>query len=78
MKPVPTWILQNAGDERVPATRATRLARELRRCGNAEVIVTLYPREGHDAWTETYRRRDLYEWMLRHRSSPSSSGRGPG
>jgi predicted peptidase len=78
MKPVPTWILQNAGDERVPATRATRLARELRRCGNAEVRVTLYPREGHDAWTETYRRRDLYEWMLRHRSSPSSSGRGPG
>jgi poly(3-hydroxybutyrate) depolymerase len=30
-----------------------------------------------DVWTETYRRRDLYEWM-RHRSSPSPSWRRPG
>jgi predicted peptidase len=80
MKPVPTWIFQNGGDERVPAGRATKLARELRRCGNAEVLVTLYPREGHDAWTETYRRRDLYDWMLRHaKASPSPrAGEGPG
>jgi predicted peptidase len=79
MKDVPVWILHNAGDERVPAARAKKLARELERCGGREVKLTVYPREGHDAWTETYRRQDLYDWMLLHRNpSPSSSGRGPG
>jgi predicted peptidase len=78
MKDVPVWIFHNAGDERVPVSRAKRLARELESCG-AVVELTIYPRDGHDAWTETYQRQDLYEWMLSHRkTSPSPSGRGPG
>jgi len=68
MKDVPAWIFHNAGDERVPVSRAKRLARELESCGG-DVEITLYPRDGHDAWTETYRRQDLYEWFLEHRSA---------
>lgn len=68
MKDVSAWIFQNAGDERVPVTRSRRLVRELRQCGGGgEVKLTVYPRDGHDAWTETYRRRDIYEWFLEHR-----------
>ena len=66
MRDVPVWIFNNGGDDRVPASRAKKLARSLEECG-AAVELTLYPREGHDAWTETYRRRDLYEWFLKHR-----------
>jgi predicted peptidase len=66
MKDVAVWIFHNVGDEHVPSARAKRLARELEQCGG-EVRLTIYPREGHDAWTETYRRQDLYEWFLRHR-----------
>jgi predicted peptidase len=65
MKDVPVWIFHNAGDEHVPAGRAKRLARELESCGG-DVELTVYPRDGHDAWTETYRRQDLYEWFLKH------------
>jgi predicted peptidase len=73
MKDVPVWIFHNAGDEHVPAGRAKRLARELESCGG-DVELTIYPRDGHDAWTETYRRQDLYDWMLRHhRRTPSPS-----
>jgi predicted peptidase len=68
MKDVPAWIFHNAGDERVPVSRAKRLARELESCGG-DVEITLYPRDGHDAWTETYRRQDLYEWFLEHKSA---------
>ena len=76
MKDVPVWIFQNAGDERVPPSRVKKLARELEGCGGSgEVKLTMYPREGHDAWTETYRRQDVYDWMLSHRrSAPPPSG----
>jgi len=66
MKEVPAWVFHNAGDERVPSGRAKRLAAELESCG-AEVKLTIFPAEGHDAWTEAYRTNDLYEWLLRHR-----------
>jgi predicted peptidase len=77
MKDVPAWIFHSAGDERIPFTRAEKLARALEACGG-EVRLTIYEKRDHDAWTEAYRRKDLYDWMLRHRSSPSPSGRGPG
>jgi predicted peptidase len=77
MKDVPAWIFHSAGDERIPFTRAEKLAGELEACGG-EVRLTIYEKRDHDAWTETYRRKDLYDWMLHHRSSPSPSGKGPG
>jgi len=66
MKDVPAWIFHNAGDERVPAGRAKRLVRALEACGG-EARFTLFPRDGHDAWTETYRHQELYDWLLAHR-----------
>lgn len=64
MKHVAVSIFHNAGDERVPPSRSKFLARELERCGARDVKLTIYPRDGHDAWTETYRRQELYEWFL--------------
>jgi predicted peptidase len=71
MKDVPVWIFNNGGDARVPASRAKKLVRALERCGGrGEVKLTIYPRDGHDAWTETYRRHDLYEWFLKQVKTP--------
>lgn len=68
MKDVAVSIFHNAGDERVPVSRSRRLARELEQCGGrGEVRLTIYPRDGHDAWTETYRSHALYEWLLEQR-----------
>ncbi|HEX9305604.1 MAG TPA: PHB depolymerase family esterase [Thermoanaerobaculia bacterium] len=68
MKDVPAWVFHNAGDERVPEGRAKKLVAELRACGGTgEVKLTIFPVEGHDAWTEAYRTHELYEWLLRHR-----------
>jgi predicted peptidase len=78
MKDVPAWIFHSAGDERIPFGRAEKLARELEACGG-EVKLTIYEKRDHDAWTETYRRGDLYDWMLRHRKrvpSPRVQGEG--
>jgi predicted peptidase len=69
LKDVPVWIFHNAGDPRIPAGRIRRFERKLSACGG-DVGVTLYDRAFHDAWTETYDRRDLYEWFLKYRTGP--------
>jgi hypothetical protein len=52
-----------------PRSKSRQLARDLEQCaGTGEVKLTFYPSEGHNAWTETYRRTDLYEWFLKYRS----------
>jgi predicted peptidase len=70
---VPVWLFHNAFDERVPARVSRRLARALEDCGG-EVRLTIYPQSGHDAWSDTYVRADLYEWFLQH---PSARVTGP-
>ena len=72
LRAVPVWIFHNAGDTRIPAGRIRRFERTLRDCG-VDVRVTLYDRARHDAWTETYDRRELYEWFRKHRASRASS-----
>ncbi len=62
LKAVPLWIFHNAGDERIPVRTSEKLVRRLRQCG-AEVRFTVYERDGHDAWSETYVRSDLYAWF---------------
>lgn len=44
--------------------RSRSLVRALKRCGG-NVRLTVYPEAGHDAWTETYRNQELYEWFLK-------------
>lgn len=73
MKDVPAWIFHSAGDERIPFGRAQELARALRACGG-EVELTIYSKTDHDAWTETYSSRALYDWFLRHRRPHGRSG----
>ncbi|MDQ5859276.1 MAG: dienelactone hydrolase family protein [Acidobacteriota bacterium] len=72
LKEVPVWIFHNSGDTRIPAGRIRRFERTLRACGG-DVRVTIYDRARHDAWTETYDRRDLYEWFLKHRVRRAAS-----
>jgi predicted peptidase len=72
LKSVPVWMFHNSGDPRIPASRIRRFERSLAGCGVA-VRVTVYDRGRHDSWTETYGRRDLYEWFRSHRTSRAPS-----
>ena len=72
LKPVPVWMFHNSGDPRIPASRIRRFERSIAGCGG-RVRVTLYDRGRHDSWTETYDRRDLYEWFRTHRTPRDSS-----
>jgi predicted peptidase len=76
---VPVWLFHNGFDERVPARISRRIARKLESCGGS-VQLTVYPEAGHDAWSDTYARADLYAWFLRHgraRRSPVGAAGQP-
>lgn len=66
MRSVPVWAFHNARDRRAPVRVTRKTAETLRACGG-DVRLTIYPVDGHDAWSQTYNRSDLYDWFLKHR-----------
>lgn len=66
LRRVPVWAFHGAKDPVVPAGASRRMVEALARCGG-DARLTVYPEVGHDCWTETYARPELYEWFLAHR-----------
>jgi predicted peptidase len=64
LKDTPVWVFHGARDEVVPPLHSRVLVDTLRECGG-RVRFTVYPEEGHDSWTRTYRNPELYDWFLR-------------
>jgi predicted peptidase len=66
LKDIPVWVFHGSSDRIVHPSESRKLVDRLRECGS-EVRFTIYPRCGHDSWTRTYEKPDLYEWFLSHR-----------
>lgn len=62
----PVWAFHGAKDAIVPVSESETLVQTLKSVGG-NATLTIYPKTGHDCWTETYARDDLYLWMLSHR-----------
>lgn len=67
LKDVPVWAFHGAKDEIVPIEMSKELVDVLRQY-NGNVKFTVYPDAGHDSWTETYRNKDLYAWLLEQKN----------
>jgi predicted peptidase len=61
------WAFHGAKDPVVPVTESERMVELSKKLGVKEVKLTVYPDAGHDAWTETYKNPELYEWLLEHK-----------
>ncbi|MCP4190080.1 MAG: prolyl oligopeptidase family serine peptidase [Planctomycetaceae bacterium] len=61
---VPTWAFHGAKDPTVPLANTERMVAALKAVDGL-IECTVYPELAHDAWTETYENRELYEWMLK-------------
>lgn len=66
---VPTLVFHGAVDQVVPVQESSDMVQALLRHGNEQVKYTVYPKAGHDSWTETYQDPALYEWFLSHRKT---------
>jgi predicted peptidase len=61
------WAFHGAKDTVVPPVESKVMVAALKKAGCRDVALTLYPRAGHDSYTETYNNPKLYEWFLSHR-----------
>ncbi len=66
LRNTPVWVFHGAQDPLVPLEESERMVEALRRAGNEQVRLMVYPDAGHDSWTETYDNEQLYQWFLSH------------
>jgi len=62
---IPVWAFHGDADNVVPIEENIRMVDALEAIGG-DVEFTVYPRVGHDSWTQTYENPELYEWFLGH------------
>jgi predicted peptidase len=73
LKNLPVWAFHGAKDPVVLVEESQRMIEALKKIGNKDVKLTLYPDTGHNSWTKTYDNPDLYLWLLQHeRKVPKS------
>jgi len=63
---LPVWTFHGEADTVVPVEETVRAVEELRRRGNADVRLTLYPGVGHESWSRAYGSPELFDWFLSH------------
>jgi predicted peptidase len=61
------WVFHGGKDTVVPPEESELMLEALKVAKVGQVNYTLYPEAGHDAWTETYKNPELYDWFLKHR-----------
>ena len=42
-----------------------------KKCGG-DARLTIYPENGHDAWSDTYKNYEVFEWLLSHEKRGAS------
>lgn len=66
LKTLPIWAFHGGKDNVVSVEESERMVNILKKIGNSDVKLTIYPEAQHNSWTETYNNPELYEWFLEH------------
>ena len=73
LKNVPVWAFHGGKDTVVLPEESELLVNTLnRRGGNARL--TVYPESEHDSWSETYRNKEVFKWLLSHERVAPQNG----
>ena len=60
---VPVWAFHGAKDTTVFKEESIKMVDAVNKCGgNAKL--TIYPENGHDAWSDTYNSQEVFRWLL--------------
>ncbi|MDP7268126.1 MAG: prolyl oligopeptidase family serine peptidase [Pirellulales bacterium] len=66
LRKLPIWVFHGADDQIVPVARSEEMVEAIEQLG-ADVRLTVYPKTGHDSYTESYKNPKLYSWLLKHK-----------
>ena len=65
---IPVWAFHGALDKTVLPRESELMVDAVNRCGG-NARLTIYPENGHNAWTDTYENPELYTWFLQHENN---------
>ncbi len=66
---LPIWVFHGAKDLTVPQERSKEMVQAIQAAGGNPKL-TVYPKAGHDSWTQTYDNPNLYQWLLQQKRKP--------
>jgi predicted peptidase len=67
---IPIWAFHGQADRVIPIGRGREMIKALTDVGHApEMRYVEYPGVGHDSWTKTFARDDVYEWLFAQKSA---------
>lgn len=64
LQDVPVWAFHCVGDAAVKCIETVHMVESVKNSSRTDVKITVYPRNEHDAWTETYQDAEVYSWLL--------------
>jgi len=65
---LPIWVFHGSDDTAVPVGRSREMLAALKASGHKpEPKYTEYEGGGHNVWTQTYKRDDVFEWLFSQR-----------
>jgi len=65
---VPVWAFHGGKDNVVYAEESSKMVDAVNRCGGCAKL-TVYPENGHDAWSDTYGNPEVFGWLLANTNS---------
>ncbi|MBQ7867274.1 MAG: prolyl oligopeptidase family serine peptidase [Clostridia bacterium] len=72
LKHVPVWAFHGQKDTTVLPEESEKMVNAVNRFGG-NAILTIYPENGHDAWSDTYSNEAVFRWMLSHKKDAGSA-----
>ncbi len=63
LKNIPVWAFHGEADKTVPLTESIKMVDAVNKAGG-NARLTVYGDCGHDAWSETYSNKEVYDWLL--------------
>lgn len=73
LKKLAVWAFHGAKDNVVPLQQSEEMINALKKAGNQNTKLTVYPEAGHDSWTEAYNSQELHDWLLQHTREKKTS-----
>jgi len=68
---VPVWAFHGAKDDVVFCEESEKMVNAVNACGG-NARLTVYPENGHNAWTDTYSNPEVFKWLLSHTNKNAS------
>lgn len=69
---VPIWAFHGAKDSTVLLEESIKMVETVKHYGG-DSRLTVYPENGHDAWSDTYRNPEVFAWLLKQKKKSDNN-----